>query len=339
MLEIETRLQHRNWWQSRTSQDIEVIPGPSTVPAFAIKVNELSCTYNRGKCIAVDKLSLRVPIGSVYGFLGPNGAGKTTTIKTLLGIRPLQAGRATILGFDVATQGVEARKHLSYMSETNNLYNYMKVYEILETARRLSYRWNPQAVNRYLDLFQLPRTEKIRKLSKGMKGQLALVLALGSEPELLILDEPTSGLDPLKRHEFLNHVVREVSAAGRTIFFSSHNLNEVEQIADRVAIINEGKLLIEDELDSIKLREKALKVSFDQPIWTYSLENIQGVWRVLQEGRRFRLLVNGDAEAVASEVRNMGARSVEIVDMNLEAIFIAYLQAYQDRQSQESRPT
>jgi ABC-2 type transport system ATP-binding protein len=225
------------------------------------------------------------------------------------------------------------------MSETNNLYNHMKVYEILETARRLSYRWNPQAVNRYLDLFQLPRAEKIRKLSKGMKGQLALVVALGSEPELLILDEPTSGLDPLKRYEFLNQVVREVSAAGRTIFFSSHNLNEVEQIADRIAIINEGKLIVEDELDNIKLREKALKVSFDQPIWTCSLENIPGVWRVLQEGRRFRLLVNGDAEAVASEVRSMGARSVEIVDMNLEAIFIAYLQAYQERQSHESRPT
>lgn len=237
---------------------------PVTTP-YAIELNRFTCMY--GEKVAVDGLTLCVPLGSVYGFLGPNGAGKTTTIKTLLGMRPLQSGYAKVLGLDIMEQGLQARAHIGYVAETNNLYAHMKVSEMLETARRLSVRWNSDLVKRYLDLFELSPIIKIRKLSKGMKGQLALVVALGSEPELLILDEPTSGLDPLKRYEFLNQIVREVSAAGRTIFFSSHNLNEVEQIADRVAIINNGRLLVEDELDNLKMRQKAVKVGFDQPIW------------------------------------------------------------------------
>jgi len=303
---------------------------------LAVEVDKLTCAY--GKKLVVDKLSLRVPLGSVYGFLGPNGAGKTTTIKTLLGLRPLQGGQINLLGLDIAKEGLEARKRIGYMAETNNLYGHMKVSEMIETARRLSARWNSAAVNRYLDVFGLARNEKIRKLSKGMKGQLALALVLGSQPELLILDEPTSGLDPLKRYEFLNQIVREVSSAGRTIFFSSHNLSEVEQIADMVAIINDGKLLIEDDLDNIKSREKAVKVGFDQAIWTHDLEAIPGVRQVIQEGRRFRLLVRGNAEEVAAEVRKMGARSVEVVDMNLEAIFVAYLQNQADLKRRESLP-
>ncbi len=295
---------------------------------FAIEINGLTCAY--GKKVTLDRLSLRVPMGSVYGFLGPNGAGKTTTIKTMLGLRALQGGEIKLLGYDVARHGLEIRQRVGYMAETNNLYGFMTVAELVETARRLSGRWNPQMVNRYLDQFGLSPKERIRKLSKGMKGQLALTLVLGSEPDLLILDEPTSGLDPLKRYEFLNQIVREVSAAGRTIFFSSHNLSEVEQIADRVAIINEGRMIIEDDLDNLKLHQKSVKVAFDQPVWTHDLENIAGVKRVMQEGRRFRLMVRGNAEEVAAELRQMGARSIEIVDMNLEAMFIAYLQGYRE---------
>ena len=295
---------------------------------FAIEVDRLFCAY--GPKIAVDHLTLRVPFGSVYGFLGPNGAGKTTTIKTLLGLRNMQGGSARLLNYDIATHGLEARQRTGYLAETNNLYGYMKVGEMVETARRLSARWNPQTINRYLDLFNRSPNQKINKLSKGMKGQLALALALGSEPDLLILDEPTSGLDPLKRYEFLNQIVREVSQAGRTIFFSSHNLNEVEQIADRIAIINEGRLVVEDELDNLKLHEKAVKVAFDRPVWVHDLENIPGVRHVMQEGRRFRLLVRGDADMVANELEKLGARAVEQVEMNLEMLFIAYLQGYRE---------
>lgn len=295
---------------------------------YALEVSRLTCTYKDK--VAVNGLSLHVPVGSVYGFLGPNGAGKTTTIKTLLGIRPLQGGQVNILGYNIATHGLESRKRIGYMAETTNLYSYMKVSQMVETARRLSSRWNPTAVQQYLDLFNISPNQKIRSLSKGMKGQLALAIVMGSEPELLILDEPTSGLDPLKRYEFLNQVVREVSSAGRTIFFSSHNLAEVEQISDRVAIITDGCLIVEDELDNLKLQQKAIKVGFAQPIWVQDMENIPGVKKVMQEGRRFRLLVRGNTDGVVAELKALGATSVEVVDMNLEAMFIAYLQGYRE---------
>jgi ABC-2 type transport system ATP-binding protein len=295
---------------------------------LAIEINSLTCTY--GKKLVVDRLSLRVPTGSVYGFLGPNGAGKTTTIKTMLGLRPLQHGEVKILGYDLTRQGLESRQHIGYVAETNNLYGHMRVSEMVETAHRLSVRWNSEAVKTYLDHFGLSPQARIRKLSKGQKGQLALVLALGGEPDLLVLDEPTSGLDPLKRHEFLNQIVREVSAAGRTIFFSSHNLSEVEQIADRVAIIHEGRLLVEDELDNLKMQQKSIKVAFERPVWVHDLEIIPGVKKVMQEGRRFRLFVHGNPEAVAAELRLLGAHTLEILDMNLESLFLAYLQGHQE---------
>ncbi len=303
-----------------------------TSSPLAIELAQLSCTY--GSKTVVDRLSLHVPVGSVYGFLGPNGAGKTTTIKTLLGLRHMQGGKACVLGFDLAFQGLESRRYIGYVPETSNLYDFMQVGQMVETARRMNTRWNHRAVQRYLDLFGLSPKDKIRKLSKGMKGQLALAIALGSDPELLILDEPTSGLDPLKRFEFLNYIVREVSQAGRTIFFSSHNLAEVEQIADRIAIINQGHLIVEDELDNLRLHQKSILVAFDRPIWTDDLDNIPGVKRVVQEGRRYRLLVRGDIGSVEAELKGMGAASIEIVDMNLEAMFVAYLQGYREKDSE-----
>jgi ABC-2 type transport system ATP-binding protein len=289
----------------------------------AIELDKLVCAY--GKKRVVDKLSLQVPVGSVYGFLGPNGAGKTTTIKTLLGMRPSQGGKVSVLGYNPATQSQALLERVSYLAETNNLYGFMRVNEMVETARHLSTRWNALSVKHYLDIFGLPLKSRVGKLSKGMKGQLALAIALASEPDLLILDEPTSGLDPLKRYDFLNQIVREVSSAGRTIFFSSHNLNEVEQITDRICIINEGKLVLEDELDSLKAREKSVKVGFDSPVSFEQLNTLPYVRKVLQEGRRYRLLISGNAEEVAHRLREMGARTVDIVDMNLETIFISYL--------------
>ena len=123
----------------------------------------------------------------------------------------------------------------------------------------------------------------------------------------------------------MNYIVREVVAAGRTIFFSSHNLSEVEQIADWVAILHDGRLMIEEELDILKMYQKAIKASFDRPIWTHDLEGISGVRQVIQEGRRFRLLVRGNVEQVAAAVTALGARHVEVVDMNLEGIFVSYV--------------
>jgi ABC-2 type transport system ATP-binding protein len=253
----------------------------------AIEINNLVVTY--GNKPAVNGLSLRVPVGAVFGFLGPN------------------SGSARVLGYDVATQSLEVRARTGYVSEVNSLYDYLTIPQICAFCRRTSRRWNQGIVDRYLDIFALPRRSKIDKLSRGMKSQLALSLALGSDPDLLILDEPTAGLDPIARHQFLNKLVGEVAAAGKTVFFSSHLLAEVEAIADWVGIIQGGRLVVSDELDHLKLSQKALRLTYAEvPPSTEiaALRALPNVVSVTQEGRSVRLLVHGDVDALAHRSRS-----------------------------------
>src|SRR5712691_11352264 len=206
-------------------------PRQTPVSGAAIVIENLSVSYGANQVLK--GLSLEVPAGSIFGFLGANGAGKTTTIKTLLGFRPPNGGSAQVLGYDVVSQHVEICARAGYVSETNSLYDFLSIPQICTFCRETQRRWNQGVVDGYLKLFALPTNKRIGHFSKGMKSQLALCLALGNEPDLLILDEPTTGLDPLARQVFLNTLVSDVAAAGKTIFFSSHILSEIEAIADR----------------------------------------------------------------------------------------------------------
>jgi ABC-2 type transport system ATP-binding protein len=214
----------------------------------AIETENLVVRYGRRR--AVDGLSLRVPRGSVYGLLGANGAGKTTTIKTLLGFRAPASGRARILGYDITHDRVRINERVGFVSETNSLYLGMTPQQLCAFFRATARRWNQAEVDRMITLFGLPRSGRVRAFSKGMRTQLALCLALGGEPDLLILDEPTTGLDPIARRAFLDALVGEVAAAGKTVFFSSHILPDVEAVADTVGSLRAGRLLVSDELDA-----------------------------------------------------------------------------------------
>ncbi len=204
----------------------------------AIETRGLMAGYGRRQ--AVRGLDLTVPRGSVYGFLGPNGAGKTTTIKTLLGFRRPDGSEARVLGHDVVRENLEVRARVGFASEVDSLYGGMTVRRLCRFCHDVSRGWDQALVDRYLGVFGLPGDIKARKLSKGQKVQLQLCLALGSDPELLILDEPTSGLDPLARHAFLKVLVGDVAAEGRTVFFSTHILSDVEAVADTIGIIYQG---------------------------------------------------------------------------------------------------
>jgi ABC-2 type transport system ATP-binding protein len=300
--------------------------GPDAAPA--LEIQNLVVAYGAKR--AVDGLTLAVPTGSVFGFLGPNGSGKTTTIKALLGFRPPNGGSARVLGYDVVRDNLAVRAHVGYVSEVNSLYDYLTIPQLADFYRATSRRWNPAIVDRYVTLFGLPPRARVGQLSKGMKSQLALSLALGSEPELLILDEPTGGLDPLARHEFLNTVVREVAAAGRTVFFSSHILSEVEEVADWIAIIRNGKLVVSDELDNLKQTQRVLKLTYaDSPPESElaALRALPGVARLEQEGRGVRLVVRGDVDALVGQVRTRPypLRDLEVVNLNLEDLFLEYM--------------
>jgi ABC-2 type transport system ATP-binding protein len=294
----------------------------------AIEMNDLVVKY--GTHQAVNGLTMRVPVGSIFGFLGPNGAGKTTTIKTLLGLRKLDGGSAHVLGFDVASQSLEVRAHVGYVSEVNSLYDYLTIPQLCAFCRSVSRQWNQAVVDRYIQVFGLPAQAKVGRLSKGMKSQLALSLALGTNPDLLILDEPTSGLDPLARHEFLNKLVAEIAAEGKTIFFSSHLLSEVEVVADWVGIIRAGRVVVCDELDHLKQTQKVLKLTYTElppPAELEALRDLPAIMSLTQEGRSVRLLTHGNVQALAETIqaRPLALRAIETVDLNLEDLFLEYM--------------
>jgi ABC-2 type transport system ATP-binding protein len=298
-------------------------------PAMAIDIQNLVVKY--GSKRAVDGLSFTVPIGSIFGFLGPNGSGKTTTIKTLLGFRPPNEGRARVFGDDVASQSLQVRARVGYVSETNSLYDFLTIPQLCAFCRSVSQQWDQQVVDRYIDLFGLPPGEKVGNLSKGMKSQLALSVALGSNPDLLILDEPTSGLDPMARHEFLNTLVVDIATRGKTIFFSSHILSEVEAVADRVAIIHAGKLVLCDELNHLKEAKKVVQLIYvDLPPVSEieALRHLPEVMNLVQEGRSVRLLTHNGVDELKQTVktRPYALREVETVDLSLEDLFLESMQ-------------
>ena len=301
---------------------------PAPITGAAIELHNLTVQY--GAARAVDNLSFSVPEGSIFGFLGPNGAGKTTTIKTLLGFRPPAAGSARVLGLDVVRDSLAVRSRVGYVSESNSLYDGLTIPQLLAFCRTTTPRWDADRVARHLRTFRLPATGRVGRLSKGMKSQLALCLALGGDPDVLILDEPTGGLDPLARHEFLNIIVREVAAAGKTLFFSSHILSEVEAVADQVAIIRAGRLLVCDELDHLKATQRLLKLAYSAPPppgELAALRALPGVARLEAEGRGVRLLVRGDIEALTGILRSrpLAPRHLDNVPLNLESLFLEYM--------------
>jgi ABC-2 type transport system ATP-binding protein len=300
----------------------------SSTGQAAIEIENLTVSY--GKRQILKGLSLEVPVGSIFGFLGANGSGKTATIKTLLGFRRPTSGRARVLGYDVMSQQREMRMHVGYVSETNSFYDFLTIPQLCALSRDLHQRWDQEAVDRSLKLFELPLNRNIKHFSKGMKSQLALCLALGHDPDLLILDEPTTVLDPVARQVFLKMLIKQVAMAGKTVFFSSHVLSEVEAIADRVAVLHDGRLVLNDELDHVRDRQKLVHFTYiESPPAeeTARLSRLPGVQRIEQEGRIVRLRAEGDVDALVETIqaRPYELRNLEVASVGLEDVLLEYL--------------
>jgi ABC-2 type transport system ATP-binding protein len=216
----------------------------------AIVVQGLEKHFGRKR--AVDGLSLSVPRGTVYGFLGRNGAGKTTTIQILVGLLSPTAGQVRVLGLDPATQGVVLNRRVAYVPESPAMYGWMSVREACRFTAGMWPGWNDGLAEQLRERFGLAAQDKLGTMSRGMKGKVGLLLALAREPELLILDDPTSGLDAVVRREFMDGIIGALSQTGTTVFFSSHIIGDVERIADRVAIIDGGRLVLEGTVDELK---------------------------------------------------------------------------------------
>ncbi len=197
-------------------------------------------------------LDLAVPKGSVLGLLGTNGAGKTTLIKCALGlIRPMQ-GKARLLGEDSWTLSAEAKARIGYVPQVISLYPWMKVRHLIDYTAAFYLNWNHDLAARLMSQWSLAGNDRIGPLSPGQLQKLAIVLALGHEPEVLILDEPAASLDPLARRQFLQMIIELAEPGKRTVLFSTHITADLERVADRVAILKSGRIAWEGLLEDLK---------------------------------------------------------------------------------------
>jgi ABC-2 type transport system ATP-binding protein len=274
---------------------------------------------------ALDGLDLHVPKGSIFGFLGRNGAGKTTTIRLLLGFLKANAGEILVLGQSVTGPATAAgfRERIGFVSENKDLYPYMTVEQIIRFTRPFFPKWRDDLEARYLELFDLPPRKKISDLSKGMRSKLMLLVAICHSAELLILDEPTDGLDPAVTEDVLRELVALPLSQGTTIFFSSHQLHEVEQIADHVGIIDRGRMVVAGALDDLKVQYQRLHVVFQTepavPVrWGDGVENVR------QEGRTVSILASRNVEALVEQARAVPGASVERHPVSLKEIFLEH---------------
>jgi len=271
---------------------------------------------------ALRGLDLQVPPGSIFGFLGRNGAGKTTTIKVLLGMARPTSGEAKVFGLSSSGQdGVEIRRRTAFVSDDKDLYDYMTVGEIIAFTRSFYPRWRDDLEQQYLRKFELSNGRDIKGLSRGTRTKLSLLLALCRGAELLILDEPTSGLDPAMAEDVLQALVSHVSREESTVFFSSHQLTEVEQIADHVAIIERGQTVVSGPLDDLRARYQRIQLVFEGDAPEFKV-HAPGTHRVARKGRVVTILSSSSGPEVVDELRGYRPVSLDVSPVSLKEIFL-----------------
>jgi ABC-2 type transport system ATP-binding protein len=288
----------------------------------AIETFGLSKTYE-GKVRALVDLDLRVEPGEVFGYLGPNGAGKSTTIRLLLGLIQPTSGRAALHGRDTRADGVESRMHTGYLPGDLRLADRLTGGEQLESLARLRGHVDERLRDELCERLDVVLDRPIRQLSKGNRQKLGLVQAFMHRPELVVLDEPTAGLDPLLQGE-VRALLRETAEEGRTVFLSSHSLDEVQHVADRVGILRTGRLVDVDAVET--LRERSLRhvtVTFAEPVDPSQLAALDGVRVTGTDGSVLRL--SAPETALDALVKTIAThRVVDLVSepADLEEIFL-----------------
>ena len=286
----------------------------------AIKIEGLRFSYGRKKVLK--GVDLEVPTGSIFGFLGRNGAGKTTTIKTMLGMLKPAAGSCTVNGFDSMKGAMDVRKTVGYMAEDQQMYGWMKIGQIVKWVAGFYPGWDDEFTNGLLDMLELPRKAKVKTLSKGQNSRLALLLALGHRPEVVILDDPTLGLDPIARKDFLRHVIELLQSHGVTVFFSSHLLYEIEPVADHVAILDDGAIIKSCKTEMLREDVRRFIVSGKD---NTAFEKLGGVLDLTGSSGNFALTIENCNNEKRQQISEIAGTAMTETALNLDEIFEAYV--------------
>jgi ABC-2 type transport system ATP-binding protein len=289
-------------------------------PSIAVRCQGLSKSF--GTTRAVDGLDLEVRTGEVLGLLGPNGAGKTTTIRLLLDLIRPTSGSVEVFGLDVRRHSVEVRRRVGYLPSDLSLPGRMTGAEVLRYLGDLRGGVDAGAAHALADRFEIDLDRRVAALSKGNRQKVGLIQAFQHHPDLYVLDEPTSGLDPLVQHAFRD-LVREVVDAGATVLLSSHVLGEVQQLADRVAVIRQGRLVAVEAVDELHARAvRRIQVRFAGPADRDTFASLPGVADIAVDGPTLRCTLVGDADAFVKAAARHHVVSITSDEPDLEELFL-----------------
>jgi ABC-2 type transport system ATP-binding protein len=309
----------------------------TSAPEHLAVIATRGLTKHYGQIRALNDLTLDVRSGEIFGFLGPNGAGKSTTIRTLLGFLHPTAGAATVLGLDIVRDSVEIRRLTGYLPGGIALYEGLTGEEELDYLADLQGR-NPYRRAELCDRLELPASvlgRRVRDYSRGMRQKLGVVQALQHDPELAILDEPTEGLDPLMQHAFYT-LMTDLRAEGRTIFFSSHILSEVERICDRVAIIRAGRLMaVHDVAELLARRRRRITLRWRGA--APDLSDVPGLDEVAVDGTRMTATLAGGVSEFVRAIASPSLEDLTIEPASLEEAFLEYYAGETEAEAAEAQ--
>ncbi len=271
----------------------------------------------------LENINLELSPGSIMGFIGANGAGKSTTIRILMGLVHQDQGLVHVLGHAMPSEQVAAKLDIGFVSEDMRLYMSATIAWHMEFIRSIYPRWDQSYAESLLQRFDLKRQQKVKGLSHGQRVKAALLLALARRPRLLVLDEPTTGLDPVARHEVLGELMAVLADEERTILFSSHNTQDVEQISDQITFIDRGRIIDSDDKEIFLDRWRRLRLVLPPDA---TLPRLSGIVQVGGSDRLPVLTTNSFESAMVSACRDMGATVQAVDSMTLEEIFVASVQ-------------
>lgn len=295
---------------------------PSSAPPI---IDICRVTRQFGNKTELDGISLTVPRGGVFGLIGGNGAGKTTLIKHILGLLKAQSGTVEVFGHDPVENPVGTLGRIGYLSEERDLPNWMRVGELMRYTQAFFPNWDEKYAEQLREAFDLDATAKIKTLSRGQRARAGLLVALAHRPELLILDEPSSGLDPVVRRDILGAIIRTIADEGRTVFFSSHLLDEVERVADRVAIIHQGRIMLTAPMDEIKDTHRRVTLRFEQELERPPA--LVGTISCTGEGAEWTYVCSGESEQLRRAAEAIGGLVVGDAALTLDEIFVSRILA------------
>ena len=286
----------------------------------AIEIKNLTKVY--GKNRGIQDINISVKEGEIYGFIGPNGAGKSTTIKTLLNFIYSTSGEALIFGMDSVKESEKIKEYIGYVPSEVRYYDDVKVKDIIKYAQSFYPKSNKEYVDRICNELELDMNKKMGELSLGNKKKVAIAQSLINNPKLLILDEPTNGLDPLMQKKLFNILIEE-KEKGNTVFLSSHNLVEVQNLCDRVCVIKEGKIVDIIEIEKSKTQLK-LKVTLSSSDITDDIVLNLSDKILDKNGKLYTFIYSKNIDSLVKELANYKIDELLIEKENLEDAFLNY---------------